>query len=383
MGTETENKKSLEKKRMNRDGGKSTVLLFICLVLVAVLSAWVGVAGWNNFKEQHNTVLSMKAAILDMEASINLMEDELSEADEIRIKLTNAELLIAELLRAEQIKKDQANADRSKADQADENQLKADQAKIDLITKLLERDSSVSQSAQIDAKIAFLTEQIMAHQKFIETERDKLIWMLGIIFTIGGTVIGFLGFKTKKDVEAVLDESFRGEIDAQAKKMVDKILAKSVGGNENLQFLKSSVILEKRARSKGVYFVHQKGSENLDMVKEWIEERFQDTDSRDNYAMVTASRKLPDEIKESKVYRYYDIFVYEVSSEELGKEKTHYDDGTDLTYKRFSDLCKEKKKQCIMLCHGDINRSNIDGMCTTTVTYVSKLRETLSALLYI
>ena len=388
--------KENSKKPVKRYSEKQIWVLFICLLAFFFVSVWLGVSSQKRFDEQNTSMLSITGSLQDMKAEVELLKVELLKAEQLKKELLKNELKKAEMRNDELSKTDSSSPDASGTEAS-----KPDTSIADLFDlEQFDKDFSARQAVLADAKIEFLAEQIKAHQQFIEAERNKLIWMLGIIFTAGGTVIGFFGVKSKNDIEAMLDETYREEINKRVDKMVnnigaddltiekidtqvEKMLAKSIGGNDNFQYLKSAVKLERFARTKGVYFIEQDGSECLDDVKSWIEERFADTEDCGKHKMVTASQELVRDIDAQKSYFEYDIFVYEVSAEELGPDKKKREDGGDLLYKELSAFCKSKKKQCLLLCKDRINLSNIDGNYTTTVQYVSKLRESLSALLYI
>ena len=243
------------------------------------------------------------------------------------------------------------------------------------------------QAPKTSADIDFLKEQIKAHQDFIERERDFLVWMLGVIFAVGGALIGFWGFKSRKEVESMINERYHNEIGDQIRNM----LGKAVGGNKNLRFLESAVKKEKKAHSKKVCFIKQKNSKELDKIYNWLQDEYKNTVLSEESKEELSAPSLFSNLNEDRKYLDYDIYVYEVSSEEFGNDKEAYDNGNPLEYKILSDFCEKNNKQCILVClmgseekapRNQINIRLIDEIHGTTVQFISKLRETLSTLLY-
>ena len=247
---------------------------------------------------------------------------------------------------------------------------------------------------QTDTNIAFLEGQIKSHQEFIEREREFLVWMLGVIFAVGGACIGFVGFKSSKEIKEIIEQKYKDDIGTKFEKIsndlddrVEERLARAVGGNENLQYLKTAVKKEKDARSKNIYFIKQKDSEKLDEVISWIE-KFYGENTNGKITSAHASPNLFNSLKEDKKYLEYDIFIYEVSFDEFISEDGNTSKRDEnLNYKVLSDFCKDENKQCVLACfpvkgRSNINQENIKGASTTTVKFSTKLRETLQSLLY-
>ena len=238
--------------------------------------------------------------------------------------------------------------------------------------------------SETEINLEFLKEQMRSHQEFVENERSFLLWMIGFIFTAGGVLIGFFGFKSRQEVEAILDRKYRFRVDS----LVDEMLTNAVGGNENRQFLESAIEKERNAQLKKVYFIKQKDSDKLDEVLDWTKELHGGIVKSTSPKIAEASPSLFSRLKEDQKFLEYSIFIYEVSGKEFNEkekpEKNNYDDGHPLEYKLLSDFCVVNDKQCILVCRpgNQITASIINEMHATTVNFISKLRETLFALLY-
>ena len=257
---------------------------------------------------------------------------------------------------------------------------------------------SMSMEATIvDPNLDFLKEQIKFHQEFIESERSFLVWMLGVIFTVGGALICFFSFKSKKDLEEMLEKQYNDKIESSLKELDDKAteildgvkndlddeikssVAKATGDSENLQYLKHLISVAKReakALSKTICFIKQKDSKAFEGIIKWARE-FYNENASDRIKEEYASPELFTNLVKGKKY---DIFVYEVSRNEFGDKRERYDDSTEFEYKILNDFCKEQGKRALLFCKEYINRDIIDNI-TTPAKFEDKLRETLSSLL--
>ena len=249
------------------------------------------------------------------------------------------------------------------------------QDKMDKILK----DDLLAPLQTVDPNIEFLKEQIKSHQEFIERERDFLVWMLGVIFAVGGISIGFVGMKSKKDIEQLVNNTYKGNIDDQ----ITSLLADAVGGNKNLQYLKASVKQESRAQSKKICFIRQEGSTTFDQIIYATRSMYSDIDVRDNIKVEEDTNYFFSELIKNQKYLDTHIFVYEVPSDEYGQDKTKNTDGSTLKYEVLNDFCKSKDRLAILFCRNRINSDILYLDTSTTVQYFSKLYETLHTLRYI
>jgi hypothetical protein len=254
------------------------------------------------------------------------------------------------------------------------NKLNALEIEVAALTEQ-HQSSETAPQAETDRTIEFLQGEMSKHREFIESERSFLVWMLGVIISIGGIILGFFGFKTKKDVEGMVKTRYNDTINLIVQDRVDAL----IDGQKNKRYLDKSLKAEKHAASKSICFIEQKGSGAFDKVLPVFKKFFGEDSSVQNKVVKATDELLTSDNNLSTLVNAYDIIIFEVPKSEDGKDEKN----PDFLYRKLDAACSNTNTQCILYCRDlKVNIGEINGDVTTTVQFISKLKETLFATLY-
>lgn len=232
-----------------------------------------------------------------------------------------------------------------------------------------------SVGVQSDENLEFLKEQMKNHQDFVERERETLIWMLGVIVSIVGGTLAFIGIKSKKDLENLIEKIYSEQIG----ELVEDKLQRAVGDNAELEFLKRSVKRERAAKSKKILFAYadDDGKAKLEGLLKLLP--YDIRSSNDPVKL----KNDPSEIKNA--FSQKDIVVYCVPSSEWAlpandkvSEEKRYENSS---YKKCIDTLENNF--LILWTEKFIYKKATEGENHITVNYKVKCLETLSTLLYL
>ncbi|MDR1134676.1 MAG: hypothetical protein LBL49_00630 [Clostridiales Family XIII bacterium] len=263
-----------------------------------------------------------------------------------------------------------------------ENSITQYQQQEALKTRLDQSEQSGIVIGATDPNLEFLKEQIESHQDFIERERETLIWMLGVIVAIAGIILTFIGIKSKQDVEKIIDEHYKNEINKQFTKLLD--------GEENVKYLKKKVLDEKAARQESVLFILQKENALEAVIQKY--KKFLDSGNIGK-ELVSVRRQsdgsIIGESRMSKILNDYDFVVYEAAWEykedaEKSKKEPYVTSGSEKDIKLINKCCMHKKKGAIFYTSKAnlVCRSELDDNFCETVNSPNKLCQSLDSLLY-
>lgn len=130
-------------------------------------------------------------------------------------------------------------------------------------------DSNVYVTQGLDAKdtLDFIENEVSRYREFIEKQQQFLIWLVGIVATGALSLLGFLGFKSKSDIESIIEEEYRTKIDEKVSEITAKeinekcpeIATKSfdtyIGGSDKTKYLKVNIEREEKAKNKTIHFL--------------------------------------------------------------------------------------------------------------------------------
>jgi len=238
--------------------------------------------------------------------------------------------------------------------------LKNDVEKIkNEISSLSEKNESVP--SDYENTLLFLKDEIQQYREFIQQQEQHIIWVGGIVISIFGTGLAFFNYKRKKDIQQSVQE------------MMNKDIARIIGDNSELEYIRNSVSREKEAHKKRILFVVGESEDysSFKGVKEHFKNEGFNVESEiqvvniENYKKRISAKK-------------YDILIFQVPENE--KEDKNVERERLLLYTLIS---KDFKNSGIFYCPNfRIDFEKFDGNNYTTVNYISKLKETLYSLLY-
>lgn len=81
-------------------------------------------------------------------------------------------------------------------------------------------------SQQVLEYLKFLREEEKAHREYFESLYTRTTVVLGLLVTLGVGLIGFLQFKSRKDVKEAVDARFRRTVDQEFKRSIDQFNTK-------------------------------------------------------------------------------------------------------------------------------------------------------------
>ncbi|MDR2713232.1 MAG: hypothetical protein LBB91_09005, partial [Clostridiales bacterium] len=105
-------------------------------------------------------------------------------------------------------------------------------------------------SSDSDAKLDFLTNEIKQYRDFVQKENQFLLWLVALIGSLGVGLLGFLGFKSRKDIEGFLATGYSDEFARQ--------LGVKLNDDTDLTYLKKSIAREKQAKEARILFAADK-----------------------------------------------------------------------------------------------------------------------------
>ena len=241
---------------------------------------------------------------------------------------------------------------------------------------------SVEGSTMEQHFLDFLRAEAEAHRSFIENQRNHLVALVGFLGAIVVAMLGFLGLKSKKEIEESVNEYYKDNI----RDITVYALSKRIG-DENLDNLIQSVKREKLVKKIKVLFAYTEGNykthdgKDLFLAFRKTAEFFQ----KKGYSVEEKELSL-DNLKE--IIEPFSIVVFCVpinqnnkrsngnggSSAEEAKIGLHYSD--------LAKKCEVDEKYGIFFVAGQINLGSVDTQWISLVNFHAKLRETLYTLLY-
>lgn len=238
----------------------------------------------------------------------------------------------------------------------------------------LEQQVKKGAVAQSPAEITldFLQTETEQHRTFIEQQQQLLLWLVGVILALATGLIGFLGWKSKDDVDRLIREKYDGEIARQLERSFgstfDAKLKKTIGDEvnegEKLKFLQESVKRISYMHEKTVLFVTQDEKSSWNAIRHWL----------NIYGICKTEQVFKDSTdirQQIESMRLASIVAYEVEQ------------GDNTKYLDIAAACSNQRNECILLCANgkQVDLTKLDARYTTTVNFPSKLRETLYTLL--
>lgn len=245
---------------------------------------------------------------------------------------------------------------------------------------------TVAVAETTDPNLEFLKEQIESHQDFIERERETLIWMMGVLVSVAGIIVAFLGIKSKKDVKELVDKHYKDEIQNQFTELLG-------GDKKNVDYLVKRVKEDIEARKKKVLFILQKKKDSkedaLKSVRLVYDEFLDDGNVKAMFAHDFQQNKdhvMVEERMDEKLKKY-DVVVYEAEWEMDENEKKYNVTAASVQHiKSINDYCVHNGKRAIFLTLKGLlaqdTRDELDGRLCETVNGTNKLCQSLDTLLY-
>jgi hypothetical protein len=175
--------------------------------------------------------------------------------------------------------------------------------------------------------IAFLKEEASKHREFIESERQYLIWQLGLIITGALGILAFLGIKQRKDVEEIIEQNYRKEIDSQ--------LEQFIGGKKAYQYLRESIDRETRIKETEILVITQSELERgLKFAHERLRCNGHKTVDVEKVTSILNTAGYPTNASER-----YRIWIYEPAFEELEQDSP--------VYRKIAEHCNNNGIYCV------------------------------------
>jgi len=242
-----------------------------------------------------------------------------------------------------------------------------------------------------DKIIQFLVDETTKHRGFIELEMQYLIEALAFIFAVASGLTVFMGVGSLKEFKEKMRRHYEKEINKYWKKQepkferlveekysdeVHKKLGALIGGDDKINIVAESALLEQSVRKQPVLFITQ------DNPQTEIKEIFQ-LYKNDHYSveMIQVSEITKNDVLVVNILNKYKVLVYEVNNDEAVKS------GKPELYEQIAAFCNdnnaEHKVQGIFFYRrNDIaNREVVNGTRTsvanTKITLWDRIRSLL------
>lgn len=184
-----------------------------------------------------------------------------------------------------------------------------------------------TESSEYEKMIAYLESEMNNHRKFIEDERQFLIWLMATIGAVSILILGFVGLSNKKEIEETVNKTIENFSKDAFEKKLGNLLEENLNNeypNAKIGYLKDAVEKQKKIRETNIVIFRQE-EQNSAVLRDCkqlfnkqchVIEHPADmiTDAGDNLDIKTL---LPDGKS---------IVVYEVHQKEYCKNKPGSDD---------------------------------------------------------
>lgn len=255
-------------------------------------------------------------------------------------------------------------------------QLQQMQLKLDELSNNSKIVSSSASEAQYLETIEFMKTETETHRTFIEQQQQFLLWVIAIVGSLGIGILGFLGLKSKHDVENIIREKYYSDIEEKFEHLI--------GGSQNSLYLNSCIEKEKKAKKKKILLLSQPGSKTFEQVEEYLSLK------GIGFIPDKTSVNISDDSFIQKIKKY-DIVIYvalkceykDPKDEDGKKLSTEERDAiqTDPLYKKIAELCGSKNISLIIYSAEHLLKSDF-GLLGSIANAPITLLERISTLLY-
>lgn len=231
-------------------------------------------------------------------------------------------------------------------------------------------DPNVYVTQGLDAKdtLDFIENEVSRYREFIEKQQQFLIWLVGIVATGALSLLGFLGFKSKSDIESIIEEEYRTKIDEKVSEITAKEINEKcpgiaedkincyIGGQEQIQYLKSNIDREKTSKNKKIVFVGT--SSELSKQAKLAYDKIRELGYKVQYQNVdwtTDTEKQSIEENLANLVSENDLLVFQVNESELRSKFSNAEFKAKekiFSYYKLSEICEEKRVYCILYAEG-------------------------------
>lgn len=265
---------------------------------------------------------------------------------------------------------------------------------------------NVTQGLDAQYTLDFIENEVSRYREFIESQQQFLIWLVGIVATGAVSLLTFLGYKSRNDIDSLIQEEYISNIDNKVEEITETIIEKQfkdkfernlgelIGGEEKVEYLQENIEREKASKSKNIVFVYNEKIPNQAMeayqkllslkymVKlkpvDWntgmnirdLEMKIDKTvDRNDLLIFLVNQSELKNEWKKihksELIKQYGDSEEYEKAwkknqfeSEDSFLDKEFGEHDKDLCYYKVSQICEEKNICCILYAEGGNTLTN-------------------------
>lgn len=101
---------------------------------------------------------------------------------------------------------------------------------------------------QYEQTIDFLENEMVKYREFVEGEQEYLIRLISYCIAGIAAVLTFLGFKTRKEIQVIVQEQYKNQVEDE--------FSKCIGGTGNKEYLKYCIERERTAKNKKILFCY-------------------------------------------------------------------------------------------------------------------------------
>ena len=116
------------------------------------------------------------------------------------------------------------------------------------VSSIQEGVVTVREETQTEQTISYLETEMTRHREFIESQENRLVWLVGIIGSFAVVLLAYVGLENRRAIKQTVREQYG---DA-----VSEVVGEMIGSKENEQYLKQAVMAERKAKTTGVLFLY-------------------------------------------------------------------------------------------------------------------------------
>lgn len=116
------------------------------------------------------------------------------------------------------------------------------------VSSIQEGVVTVREETQTEQTISYLETEMTRHREFIESQENRLVWLVGIIGSFAVVLLAYVGLENRRAIKQTVREQYD---DA-----VSEVVGEMIGSKENEQYLKQAVMAERKAKTTKILFLY-------------------------------------------------------------------------------------------------------------------------------